>query len=105
MYSNYFNYDITTNDENIYDADENKYNMKALIEYYDKTHTHPITEANNLINSEYVINNYHYFIYEDFTGKRYYTVENLNDTISHIQKNYNLQNISSHIQISDLFGL
>ena len=105
LYSNYFNYDITTNDENIYDADENKYNMKALIEYYDKTHTHPITEANNLINSEYVINNYHYFIYEDFTGKRYYTVENLNDTISHIQKNYNLQNISSHIQISDLFGL
>lgn len=116
LYSNYTNYDITTYDEHIYelDGDIKRYSMdkngKLKLtdpKLYNEKTKYPFHSARkiSIIDKELIVNNYTYFYYEDFTGKRYYTVESLNDKIYQINAFNNSQNNTKYIQISNLFGI
>ena len=112
LYSNYTNYDITTKDNTIYDYDNGQYIRNesgelalAQNDDYRRNEVVPFNSAHQVISENVITLHYSYFLYEDFTGKRYYTVENLNNYISGITE-FNKNNTENkHIQISNLFGI
>ena len=104
LYANYANYDITTHSD-VYDLQKNKYKLNEVLNYFDESNEYVFSEVRKVLNEKQIINNYRYFYYEDFTGKRYYTVENLNNIIEKLDKTYNTSNNTAHIQISDIFAL
>ena len=101
LYANYANYDITTHSD-LYDLQNNKYKLNEVLNYFDESNEYVFGEVRQVLNEKQIINNYRYFYYEDFTGKRYYTVENLNNIIEKLDKTYNTSNNIAHIQKTKL---